>query len=223
MPLKHRLLRFANIFVSIWVLFDSYDTARSGLYLVTAIVSMTLLQCSQLYEDKVRWYRTLLNWGSVLIAMLCFLTYFYTGLYITLMLRIILIPEVKANFKKVYWSMFEASSFLMLGLAFLIVYAFAMHAINRNRSIYMEAIEALQLSCLDEHGTFLHDVNWLKGLVMIAFMVFVNHLVMNIVVAQLFNAIEQADIDQKIMENLPQSRELSEVEDEFHDNRDEQA
>lgn len=50
---------------------------------------------------------------------------------------------------------------------------------------------------------------------MIAFMVFFNHLIMNIVVAQLFNAIERADILQRVTESKMKSRTLSEVEDEI--------
>lgn len=54
-------------------------------------------------------------------------------------------------------------------------------------------------------------MKWFIALVMIAFMVFFNHLIMNIVVAQLFNAIERADILQRVTESKMKSRTLSEV------------
>jgi hypothetical protein len=148
-PLLWRVMRLLNIVCSIWVLFDPYNTNSAGLYTLTAIASASLVQYSECLEDRVKWYRSLINHGLTLMVLTSYLSDWYTLLYMTMTLRIVLIPEVKDNFRKVYKSLFEASSFLLIGLAFFLIYAFGMNAFNQNRSIYIEIIEALQLACLD--------------------------------------------------------------------------
>jgi hypothetical protein len=138
--------------------------------------------------------------------MFYYITTSYTALFTVAITRIVLIPQIKYLFKKVYRSLKMGSPFVLFTISCFVTFSFIMYTINRRtpnlKSIYQEFIETLQISCLDDYATILRRNNWLVGLMIIFYIVFFNHLLMNILIAQLFNALAVEDINKKVMKSL---------------------
>lgn len=123
-------------------------------------------------------------------------------MYFVSVLRILLIEEVRELFKKVLRALWTISPLISFTIFVYIAFSFYLYIVHQRSSdvqtIFSSLIEGLQIITLDDFTVILRKFNVFSSMVILLMMVILNHLLMNVLISEVFNVIEEDDMKKKL-------------------------
>lgn len=200
-PLPMKVCRIGNVLASVAVLFVPFRQDLDWFYLAASLLSCAFILGEAAILARFLTVDMLVNAALLVAVLLCFLLR-SPGLYLVATLRILLIDEVMQLFLKVCRCLRTISPLLSFTVFVYLSFSLYLYVAHKRtsdlQSIFTSLIEALQIVTLDDFTGILRKFDFVSSAVVLCMMVLLNHLLMNVLISEVFNAIEEEDMQNKL-------------------------
>ena len=148
-----------------------------------------------MFEGNVTGIRNVLNIISVVSIGGMYLSEYYGICYLLCGVRIFLIREVIGLWWKLVNVLWELSPILSLTLVFFLVFSLLAYNLEKaggeSSTIQVAFIKALQFMTLDDWTSHLREGPWYVSLLIIIYIIMLNHILLNAIISQSFGELEE--------------------------------